>query len=336
MPFFSVIIPLFNKAPYIRRALDSVLGQTFKDYEIIVVDDGSTDDGPAIVASYSDSRIRLLHQENSGPNEARNRGIKESRAEWLAFLDADDEYFFNFLDKMHSEIVKNQDIGFAFSNYLYTGIDGCTRKMTKKKNYKKFHVIENYCDFLYENSLNGASASSIIINKSVLYRAGCFPVNTPKAGDIDTWMRLGWISKAGYEPSCLAHYHNEVLGTSWIHSDGSHPIRRYPVGPEILISSYNEWKQKGIFPERMERSWRRCLTGYSLCHVREWIQFGDKKTAWRFFLKELKLDGWWKERGKILMILLLPSGALYRLKKYKEMYWTRLKSYGLNDQRFRR
>jgi GT2 family glycosyltransferase len=93
----SVVIPLYNKGRYLRRALDSVCTQTFGDFEIIVVDDGSTDDGPEIVQHLSDPRIRLVHQVNAGPGAARNRGVKEAQAAWVAFLDADDEWLPDFL-----------------------------------------------------------------------------------------------------------------------------------------------------------------------------------------------------------------------------------------------
>jgi hypothetical protein len=93
----SVIIPLFNKALYIKRALDSVMAQSFSDFEVIVVNDGSTDEGAQIVAAYDDPRIRLLSQENLGPGAARNRGIAEARGEFVAFLDADDEWLPEYL-----------------------------------------------------------------------------------------------------------------------------------------------------------------------------------------------------------------------------------------------
>ena len=317
MPFFSVVIPLYNKAPYIGRSLESVLGQSFNDFELIVIDDGSTDEGATIVALYRDPRIRLIYQENSGECAARNRGIMEAKAEWLAFLDADDEYLPNFLEKMHDAITKHPDIGFAFSNILYTGPSGITIKMIKSK-YSYFQVIDNYCDFLCDHSLGGATSSSIAVRKAVLQHAGCFPVGILRGGDIDTWIRLGWIAKGGYEPSCLAHYHNEVPGPSWILSEESPRKRLYPQGQGILISSYNNFKQNGIFPERMKNSWRCCLTGYSLGHVRELIQYGDKKAAWRFYLKEMQLDGWWKERLKILIMLLLPKVGILRLRKLKK------------------
>lgn len=95
----SVIIPLFNKAPYVARALASVSAQTYADFEVIVVNDGSTDEGPRIVDACDDSRIRLVNQENAGPGSARNRGIAEAQGELLAFLDADDEWLPNYLDE---------------------------------------------------------------------------------------------------------------------------------------------------------------------------------------------------------------------------------------------
>ncbi|HVT39581.1 MAG TPA: glycosyltransferase family A protein [Gemmatimonadaceae bacterium] len=93
----SIIVPLYNKTACVERALASIAGQTFRDYEAIVVDDGSTDDGPAKVARWRDGRFRLLRQANAGPGAARNRGVREARGELIAFLDADDEWLPDFL-----------------------------------------------------------------------------------------------------------------------------------------------------------------------------------------------------------------------------------------------
>jgi glycosyltransferase involved in cell wall biosynthesis len=95
----SVVIPLYNKAPYIQRAIDSVLAQTYADFELIIVDDGSTDGSGDIVRQYADPRIRLIVQENAGPGAARNRGLREANAEYIAFLDADDEWLPMYLEE---------------------------------------------------------------------------------------------------------------------------------------------------------------------------------------------------------------------------------------------
>ena len=94
----SIIVPLFNKAGYIRRALDSVAHQTFGDFEVIIVDDGSTDGSEMIAGSYPDARFRVIRQENQGPGAARNTGIAESTGELTAFLDADDEWLPHHLE----------------------------------------------------------------------------------------------------------------------------------------------------------------------------------------------------------------------------------------------
>lgn len=100
----SVIIPLYDKEPYVRRALSSVAAQTFQDFEVIVVDDGSKDGGARVVESFIEespagARVRLLRQANAGPGAARNRGLREARGELVAFLDADDEWLPAFLEE---------------------------------------------------------------------------------------------------------------------------------------------------------------------------------------------------------------------------------------------
>lgn len=93
----SVIIPLFNKAPYLTRALNSIWAQDFDDFEVIVVDDGSSDDGLSVARSHKDKRLCVLSQANAGPGAARNRGLAQAKAPFVAFLDADDEWMPNFL-----------------------------------------------------------------------------------------------------------------------------------------------------------------------------------------------------------------------------------------------
>lgn len=94
----SVVVPLFNKAPFVRRALESIQRQTHADFEVIVVDDGSTDDGGKVVEAFPDSRFRLVRQANAGPGPARNLGLREAKGELIAFLDADDEWLPGYLE----------------------------------------------------------------------------------------------------------------------------------------------------------------------------------------------------------------------------------------------
>ena len=103
-PFFTVIIPTFNRAEFIKRAVDSVLMQAFKDYEIIVVDDGSTDETLEILRDIKDKRIKIVAQSNRGVAHARNQGIKAAQAEWMCFLDSDDEFLPSKLNSLKTAI----------------------------------------------------------------------------------------------------------------------------------------------------------------------------------------------------------------------------------------
>lgn len=115
----SVIIPLYNKEKYISRCLNSVFSQTYKNFEVIVVDDGSTDGGPDIVRRYNDPRLRLIKQENAGPGAARNRGIRESKAALLAFIDADDEWLPEFLEVCHDLLERHPDCMAVVTTFFY-------------------------------------------------------------------------------------------------------------------------------------------------------------------------------------------------------------------------
>lgn len=110
----SVVVPLYNRSRTIRRTLESIRAQTLQDFETIIVDDGSSDDGPAVVESFiaetGDRRFRLVRQNNAGPGAARNRGIEESRSALLAFLDSDDEFLPHYLERGCDALQKNQDV----------------------------------------------------------------------------------------------------------------------------------------------------------------------------------------------------------------------------------
>src|SRR3954471_10555327 len=101
-PFFSVVIPVFNRAGALQHAIESVRGQTFQDFEIVVVDDGSTDNPQAVIENFADPRIRFVRQANGGGGAARNRGIDEAKGLFTAFLDSDDVFLPHHLDSMHA------------------------------------------------------------------------------------------------------------------------------------------------------------------------------------------------------------------------------------------
>lgn len=123
LPSFSVVIPAYNAGPTIARTLDSVLAQTWPAHEIIVVDDGSSDNTRQVVATYGD-QIIYLQQSNAGPSTARNRGVEVATGEWIAFLDADDWYYPKRL-RAHAEMIANDpSLDFLVASFDYRDIDG--------------------------------------------------------------------------------------------------------------------------------------------------------------------------------------------------------------------
>lgn len=109
-PNISVIIPLYNKEKSIRRTIESLQKQTFQSFEIVIVNDGSTDNSVEIVNRIDDDRIRLINQDNAGPGAARNTGVKNAQAEWIVFLDADDELLPDALEYFYSIIQTHEDV----------------------------------------------------------------------------------------------------------------------------------------------------------------------------------------------------------------------------------
>ena len=116
----SVVIPLYNKERYIERAVYSVLSQTFQQFEIVIVNDGSTDGSVSVIERMNNPLIRLIHQKNGGVSAARNRGIEEARFEYIAFLDADDEWKENHLEVIAGLIRKFPECGVFGTSYYST------------------------------------------------------------------------------------------------------------------------------------------------------------------------------------------------------------------------
>jgi glycosyltransferase involved in cell wall biosynthesis len=196
----SVVIPLYNKAKHIGRALESVLAQVIPANEIIVVDDGSKDGGGEVVKSYNDSRIRLVTQENQGVSVARNRGITEANGELIAFLDADDSWKPRFLKVIQELRRQYPNAGIYAAAHETIDPNGKLKKPLSVDNNVFF--IKDFLDVIFEKII---STSSIAIPKKIFMELGGFPVGEKLAQDGDMWVRI------------IVHYPvvwtNEILST---------------------------------------------------------------------------------------------------------------------------
>ena len=124
IPAISIVIPLYNRGPYISRALNSIINQSFQNFEVIIVDGNSTDNGIEVIRSFNDSRIRLIQQNGKGVSAARNQGVKESQTDFVAFLDADDEWMPSHLETIFRLRKRYPDAGLyttAYKLFMYDG-----------------------------------------------------------------------------------------------------------------------------------------------------------------------------------------------------------------------
>ncbi len=206
----SVIIPLYNKEEYIRRAVDSALGQTFQDFELIVVNDGSTDNGPVVVRQYDDPRLRVIDQENQGVSAARNRGIAEAKGELIAFLDADDEWLPDFL-AVSVEAIESLGLHWSLTGSL--GLrDGdhspvCGHPSQAKGGAERGHFFHLCCrGFL-------CPIGSIVLRRCVFREIGSFNEGITHGEDVEMWWRVGLhYPYVAYNPAVLMIYHLSADG----------------------------------------------------------------------------------------------------------------------------
>ena len=178
----SVIIPTFNRLDLLKRAIDSVLNQSIKPYDIIVVDDGSTD-GTSEMIQHKYKSINLIQQKNSGVSAARNNGIKNAQGDWIALLDSDDEWKKNKLEEQVNNLTDNPKYEFCHTNEIWirNGI-----RVNQKKRHKK------YGGFIFDKCLDicRISPSSVLFNKNILNHVGWFDEKLPVCEDYDLWLRI--------------------------------------------------------------------------------------------------------------------------------------------------
>lgn len=187
---FSIVIPLFNKENYIKATLETVFAQTFQNFEILVVDDGSTDGSIEIVKAFRDKRIKIFRQENKGVSVARNKGIEIASMEYICFLDADDEWNPFFLQKMY-ELINAYPFYQVFSAAIEIDTGGgiLPALYSLSKEISENVYIENYFKGSMKFSLLFTSCA--VFHKSVFQEVGGFDEKIRSGQDTDMWIRIG-------------------------------------------------------------------------------------------------------------------------------------------------
>lgn len=223
MSFFSVILVTYNSSRYLEESISSVLDQTYKNFELIIVDDGSTDKTKSIIKKFKDKRIKYTYQTNQGPSKARNFGIKISKYRWICFIDADDYWYKNKLEVV-SKLLSS-------SNLIY-------HKLHKKVEFKKqnLHIIQSRLKYIFfqksigskikkpitQNLLiygNTIPTSSVVIRKKILKKIKIFDEKLRIGEDYDLWLRLSLVTNK-------FNFISENLGTYRIHTESATKKRK--------------------------------------------------------------------------------------------------------------
>lgn len=206
---FSVIIPLYNKAPYVAKAIESVLGQTYRDFEVIVIDDGSTDQSLEVAKTFENKSITIISQPNSGVSTARNNGVKIAKHPYICFLDADDWWHPTFLEEMKRLITDFPDAGIYGSGY-YIVKHGQERIAPIGAPQGFERGIIDYCEVYAKTLCMPLTSISVVIPKHIFDEEEGFKSQLKFGEDFDLWIRIALKHKVILVNKPLAYYNQDV------------------------------------------------------------------------------------------------------------------------------
>jgi glycosyltransferase involved in cell wall biosynthesis len=212
MPF-SVVIPLYNKEQYIARAIRSVLGQTIPTFELIVVDDGSSDNSVEVVKRFSDSRIQLIQQEHAGVSAARNRGVAHASYDYIAFLDADDQWKPKFLATIQALSEEFPLAGLYMTSYKLVGSTDHSIA-PRYPQLPKQGVVDEYFCIVDQHETIGLISSSVCVPKRVFAQIGGFQEGLHFAEDAFFWLKIALHYDVVFSDAVMSIVHREPEGGS--------------------------------------------------------------------------------------------------------------------------
>ena len=225
---FSVIIPLYNKAPYIRKALETVCAQTYRDYEVIVINDGSTDNSAIIAEDYLNGvegiSYQILSQQNAGVSAARNNGVAQAIGDYIAFLDADDWWEPTYLERMAQLIEDYPEAGLYACNYVY---------YKPGKTHVALNIPTGYINYpkaYYESGAMPVTSITAIMPRAIFVEMGGFPLGIKLGEDFLLWAKTAMHYPLAFCEEPLAYYNNDVpvnlRATRNLHHPNSHMLFR--------------------------------------------------------------------------------------------------------------
>ncbi len=270
---FSVIIPLYNKANYIRETLNSVLEQTYKHFQVIIVDDGSTDNSFEIVSEIHDKRISIYRKQNEGVSIARNYGIHKANNKYIAFLDADDIWLPDYLETINGLISKYPQVGIYSTAYkiIYPHKEEDLLYYNEKKKTNKEFIIEDYYKSLMNNEMFPLWTGAICVKKELFNKVGFFPEKIKRGEDLDMWLRLCLVSAIAIYNVSKVLYNKKTENNA--------------------MSSYNSYKESFPYWEWYNYTQSKYICEYTTKSIKGLILTAIKFKKFRdaiFLLKKIK------------------------------------------------
>lgn len=207
---FSVVIPTYNQAQWLSEAVASALAQGREDTEVIVVDDGSTDETPEVLRAFAD-RALIIRQENAGVSAARNRGLEAGQGRWIAFLDGDDRWRPGHLDRLARAIAERPEAGLIFTDAMVMDEDGRELKARRSPDPGR----DPFRSFLLENPVTTSAAA---VRREALQKTGKFCLDLKGPEDWDLWLRLALDFPVVHLPELSVNYRRQSQGL--VHTRG--------------------------------------------------------------------------------------------------------------------
>lgn len=307
-PIISIVMPLYNKAADVERAIKSVLLQTVSDFELIVVNDGSTDKGREVVRGIKDSRIKIIDQENAGVSAARNRGIKEATANLIAFLDADDEWESDFLKTIVHLSNRFSSCEVFATNYYFHGENSGTHPAIIRGLPYGFTegILTDYFR-IASRSNPPIFSSAVAVTRRAIEAVGCFSVGVVAGEDLLLWAKLAVQYDIAYtkEPKAYFNEPTEVFSRQ----------QRAPDVPDIvgqeleaiLITVQNN-ERKGL--KSYIALWHRMRASRYIC-------LGERRKALKEIRKAVRFAGLTPNLFIFLISTLLPKSLFIILSGLK-------------------
>ena len=288
----SIVIPLYNKEQQISQTLETVLNQSFQDFEVVLVDDGSTDESVGVVRQFTDPRIRLIQQKNAGVSAARNRGVAEAWGEFVAFLDADDLWHPDYLAMQMALVEKYPDCDVYATNYEFADSKGrVTPTILRRLPFEgEDGILANYFE-VASLSHPPLWTSAVMVRKSAMEAIGGFPLGIKSGEDLLTWSRLACRGKIAYSKKVGAIYN---LGEGY--DLANQPPRRQdagdPVGKE-LEKLYAQYPSEGL--KRYIGHWHKMRASTAIRYFERWECLSESAKSLR-----------WSASRKILPFFVMP------------------------------